>query len=152
MTTNNNNNNLFDYSLDYSLDFMIERAYDELKQREKKRTTFIQPEIKNHNRKTYIINFKIFCEKINRSPEFVSRFLTKELNIQTSYNPLDVNELKIDTILKHSNIQTALTTLIKTYVVCLNCKSGNTDIKKVNRINYLICKDCNSEKSIIINN
>jgi translation initiation factor 2 subunit 2 len=145
MTTTNYTIN---YTINYTLDYMLDRAYSELKQREKKKIVFIQPVIKNYNRKTYIINFKDFCDRINRLPDFVNNFLTKELNCQTSYNLTEIKELKIDTTLKHSIVQTALTTLIKSYVICLNCKSGNTNIKKINRINYLICSDCNSEKSI----
>jgi translation initiation factor 2 subunit 2 len=135
--------------LSYSIDTMIKRAYVELNQREKKKVSFIQPEIKNHNRKSYIINFKDFCIKLNRSQELVNKYLVKELNCQTSFNSNDINEtLKIDGLFKQNIIQSILTRFIKTYIICNNCKSGNTIINKVSRINYIICSDCNANLSI----
>jgi translation initiation factor 2 subunit 2 len=135
--------------LSYSLDYMIDRAYNELKKHDKKKVSFIQPEVKIHNRKTYITNFKLFCEKLNRSQDLVNKYLVKELNCQTSFNNSELNEsLKIDNIIRQNVIHSILTSFIKTYIICINCKSGNTQINKINRLYYLVCSDCNSSSSI----
>jgi translation initiation factor 2 subunit 2 len=143
------------YIVSYNTSQLIDRAYSKLKSinsnTEKK--AFCKPEIKNLNRKSYIVNFIKFCSSINRNPEEVRVFIDRDMNAETSFiaenNIEDGNSaLKFNNIYKNTIIMTTITNYMKEYVLCNLCKSGNTDIKKKDRITYLVCNSCKSSRAI----
>ena len=136
------------------LNYLIKRAYTLLKQEQKQKKSFIKPEITNHNRKSYISNFIKFCQSINREPEEVRKFINKEMNVNVSFiseNNLDENNisgLKFNNQFKHTHIMNCITNYMKQYVICEICRSGNTEILKKDRINFIYCNSCKGERSI----
>ena len=136
------------------LNYLIDRAYNILKKEQKNKKNFTKPIIVNHNRKSYITNFINFCESINRLPEDVRKFISKDINVDTSFvteNNLEDNNnsgLKLNNYYKSAQIMNTITNYMKQYVLCDSCKSGNTEIEKIERINYIICGTCKSKKAI----
>jgi len=137
------------------LDSLINRAYNKLKslQTSETRKTFCKPEIVNHNRKSYIINFIKFCDSINRTPEHVQKFINVDMSASTSIvseNNMndDKSGLKFNNIYKTMIIMTSITNYMKEYVLCQLCKSGNTEFKKIDKNNYLCCNNCKANKVI----
>ena len=134
--------------------YLIKRAYTTLKQDQKKKISFIKPEIINHNRKSYISNFIKFCDSINRDAEDVRKFINKEMNVDVSFineNNLDDNNksgLKLGSCYKRAQIMNCITSYMKQYVLCEICRSGETEIKKIDRINYINCNSCKSHRAI----
>ena len=144
--------------MNFTTDQLLDRAYDKLqqlhKQKQKQKKTFVKPEIVNHNRKSYITNFTKFCASINRDLEAVRKFIHKDMNAETSLmgdNNLDdeTSGLKFNITYKSSQIMNCITNYMKEYVLCGLCKSGNTEILKIERINYISCDSCKSQKAII---
>ena len=137
-----------------NLDYLIKRAYTNLKREQKQKKSFVKPEIINQNRKSYITNFIKFCESIRREPEDIRKFLNKEMNAEVSFineNNLDENNissLKFNNIYKQSHIMNCITNYMKQYVLCEICRSGETEIKKVDRINYMYCNYCKGQRAI----
>ena len=146
--------------MEFTTEQLINRAYDKLnviyKKEQKQKKAFVKPEIINHNRKSYITNFIKFCNSINRDTELVRKFISKDMNTETSLiseNNLDdnydeVTGLKFNALFKTSLIMNCITNFMKTYVLCELCKSGNTEIKKIERITYILCDNCKSQKAI----
>jgi len=126
----------------------LDRAYSqlELKNKNKKKPTFPQPNIISKDRKTYFINFSELCESLNRTPEYVKKYLETETNISTSI--LGDGGLKFDVQIKPQQIKNIITTFIKNLVLCVDCRSCITTLEKDTRILYLCCSSCNSKKSI----
>ena len=139
------------------LTYLIKRAYTSLKQEKKQKKSFIKPEIINHNRKSYITNFNKFCDSINRDTEDVRKFINKEMNVDVSFiseNNLDENNksgLKFSNCYKQTQIMNCITNYMKQYVLCEICRSGETEIKKIDRINYMNCNSCKGHRAININ-
>lgn len=139
----------------YDIDYLINRAYSEItKLKQKTKSAFIKPEIISHNRKTYITNFIKFCESIDRDSNIVKKYLEKELSVQTSIvgesNLTDEKSgLKIDVQLKATNVLNVISSFMKEYVLCKNCK-GSTKIEKRDKITYNVCSNCKSEYTVII--
>lgn len=133
---------------------LIDRAYFKLKELQKSnKKIFIKPEITSHNRKTYITNFIKYCESINREPENVRKFLEKDLGTTASIvseNSLDDEKtgLRFVTRFKNPIIMNSITNYMKEYVLCKLCKSGNTEIKKINRITFVCCNSCKANSAI----
>lgn len=134
--------------------YLIKRAYTLLKQEQKQKKSFVKPEITNHNRKSYISNFIKFCDSINREPEELRKFINKEMSVDVSFiseNNLDDNNisgLKFNNQFKQIHIMNCITNYMKQYVICELCRSGNTEIKKIDRITFICCSSCKGEHSI----
>ena len=143
--------------MEFTTEQLLDRAYDKLqqihKQEQKQKKSFIKPEIINHNRKSYITNFTKFCASINRDVESVKKFINKDMNAETSVmgdNNLDdeTTGLKFNMTYKSSHIMNCITNYMKEYVLCGLCKSGNTEILRIDRITYISCDSCKSQKAI----
>jgi translation initiation factor 2 subunit 2 len=135
----------------YSDDFTIKRAYnllDSLKNKDNNNTFsgLKKPEIKTENRKTHILNFRELCSRLNRTESEVQLFLNGELNCKTS---IDQNGILLIYNMYRSNvIQSNIENYINTFVLCGQCKSKDTIIKKEKSFTYIECKNCKSKKCI----
>jgi len=133
---------------------LLDRAYTELNKNKLPKKIFVRPELANHNRKSYITNYIKLCDSLGRDVEHFRKFVNTELSIDTSIikeNNLDDGEgtgLKINGMFKQNQIMDVITNYIKQYVICESCRSGHTDIIKIDRISYISCKACKSNKSI----
>lgn len=141
-----------------NLNYLIDRAYVELKKDKKQKKGFIKPEILNHNRKSYVSNFIKFCNSINRDPEDVRKFINKDMGVDVSFiseNNLDNIDnnlsnrtgLKFNNMYKQAHILNCITNYMKQFVICEICKSGDTEIKKIDRINFICCNSCKGQRS-----
>jgi len=143
----------------YNTNEFIDRAYHKLKiiNNNNNKKIFIKPEILIHNRKTYIVNFIKYCDSINRDKEKVKKFLEKDMGSESSIisnnslnddNDDDTIGLKFSTIFKTQIVMNSITNYMKEYVLCKLCKSGNTDIKKIEKILYIYCNNCKANNAI----
>ena len=126
----------------------LDRAYDQLEllNKNKKKPTFPQPNIISKDRKTFFINFSEICNSIDRTPEYVKKYIETETNISTSV--LGDGGLKFDVSIKPQQIKNIITTFIKELIICKDCRSCITTLEKDTRILYMCCSNCNSKKSI----
>lgn len=133
---------------------LINRAYVLLKEnKNNEKKHFIKPHIISHNRKTYISNFIKYCDSINRDQEKVKNFLEKDLGTNSSIvseNSLgdEKSGLKFTTTFRLPVIMSSITNYMKEYVLCKSCKSGNTQIKKIDKITYVCCNSCKANTAI----
>lgn len=139
-----------------NLNYLIDRAYTELKKEKKQKKAFVKPEIVNHNRKSYISNFIKFCDSINRESEDVRKFINKDMNVDVSFinenNLDDTNNktgIKFNAMYRQTHIMNCITNYMKQYVICEICKSGDTEIKKIDKINFIQCISCKGHKAIV---
>jgi translation initiation factor 2 subunit 2 len=134
----------------YSTDFLVERLFRTLdaKGTNKKKFSMKRPIVENSNRKTHIKNFEELCNMLNREMDHLKNFIEKETHISSSINEKKV--LIIDATIRQPKIEEAIDKYAQKYVVCKEprCKSGDTEIVKKDRLKFLICKSCGSEKAI----
>lgn len=104
------------------------------------------PNIIYENRKTFWLNFGINCNQINRTIQQLQKFIESEFSVETSIN--EKSNLIIRGKYTFNIIGTTFKKYIKNYVMCLTCKSLNTEIIRntSNRLDYLKCINsrCNS--------
>jgi translation initiation factor 2 beta subunit (eIF-2beta)/eIF-5 len=114
------------YEIPYTTEQLLDRGYNKLKllNSQNNKKAFCKPEIINHNRKSYITNFIKFCDD-------------------------EKSGLKFNMMFKKDIIMNTVTGYMKEYVLCSLCKSGNTEIKKIDRINFLKCNNCKADKAIL---
>ena len=126
----------------------LDRAYAQLEllNKNKKKPQFPQPNIIAKDRKTFFINFSDICISVNRTPDYVKKYLETETNISTSI--LGDGGLKFDILIKPQQIKNIITTFIKNLVICVDCRSCITTLEKDTRMLFLCCSKCNSKKFI----
>lgn len=129
----------------YSREFLVNRAYQTLLKREKKKNKFIEPIIIIKDKKTFITNFELFCKSINRDKNIVKKYIDKETTFASSL-PGDSTQLKIDTTLKQPYVKSILSVYIKLCVLCQECKSSDTELITKIRSQFTHCNICKSER------
>jgi len=130
----------------YDIDTLLDRAYG-LFTLDRSRTKITPPEFVKKDRKSYIQNFLAVCKSIDRDPEEIKKFLSRELNMETSFKESGV--LKIDAIVKNAGIiEKLITNYVKDYVQCKSCSSCKTITERVDRLTYLVCKTCGARLTI----
>jgi translation initiation factor 2 subunit 2 len=133
---------------------LLSRAYNELDKNKKSKKVFVRPDIVNHNRKSYITNYINLCESLGRDDEHFRKFINTEMSIDTAIikeNNLDDGEgtgLKFNGMFRQNQIMDVITNYIKKFVLCESCKSGHTELIKIDRITFISCNSCKSNKSV----
>jgi translation initiation factor 2 beta subunit (eIF-2beta)/eIF-5 len=138
----------------YDLDYLVNRIYEHSKPIKKVgKSTFhiIPPSISNtaNKKKTMISNFPIICTNLNRTINELMEFFKDEL--QTCANLTIDNYLVLRGFFRESHIQTILAKYVKTYVICHICKSGHTEISKKDKLTFVSCVDCLSQRPVSSN-
>lgn len=127
---------------------LLDKLYDCISESKKSDTKTKIPHPKSYkkNKKTIWENFEKNCQSINRSMDHVMAFILAEYGCTGSIdgkNQLNINGKYLD---KH--FENTFKKYISEYVVCKTCKSLNTEFIKDNRLQFMKCHDCKSEKQI----
>lgn len=135
----------------YTDEFLINRLFDGIQDTSSKKLTIPVPIIIKKNRKTFIENFNLICNSINRDVEIVRDYYEKNMGLSPGDVTLSANNVLTITGPHDSlNIIKHLENYIMTFVICKEkkCGSSNTTLIKENRIQWIICKKCNCKSAI----
>lgn len=113
----------------------------------KLRTVVKAPEIQSLNKKIYIQNFESVCKSINREPQEVSTYISKELIVPTSISGNGL--LVIHGTYRKNQIEDIVKKYVINFVQCLLCKTQDTRIEKVDRVQYIVCNRCHAKNAIL---
>lgn len=143
---NNSNDHIMQEKINrnYDIEELLDRSYDSFTIN-KGKIRLERPQIENKDRKTYILNFDLLCNSLNRDARHVEAYLTKELAIATSRK--EGGKLKIDKVVRKPLVEGHIKDYIKEYIQCKSCKSIKTHMIKENRINYMVCDTCHCKVS-----
>ena len=83
---------------------------------------------------------------MNRPIEHVLQYILIELGTAANLN--EEKELIIKGFFRKEQIDSVLIHYYKEYVMCKNCKQGDTTMIKKDRIMFMICNKCESSKSV----
>jgi translation initiation factor 2 beta subunit (eIF-2beta)/eIF-5 len=132
-----------------TFDQMVEEAYIYLSENNKQRHKLIIPDIKTNIETTrlHFININDILTIIRRSPEHFSSWLSDEIPDKSiNWISSDKSEGLIihGKFRKDTEISKLVLKYINIFVVCISCKSTNTDMTKT----QFICNDCGTNKFI----
>lgn len=132
----------------YDVKFLVDKLYKDLDQKliSNQKIVLEKPNITNINKKTFFINFKSICQKLNRKEEDLRIFFEKELNTEVNVN--QEGNLIIVGIFKTTAIITIISNFIKDFCTCKECNCCDTELIKEKRLTFIFCKKCLSKKSI----
>lgn len=130
----------------YDLDGLMDRLYGGLKLKQTKSKLSLEPpSVAYVNRKTVFSNFRVLCMKLQRNENDVKAYFDSELGCSSSVDASGT--LIITGRYNQKNIESIMTNYMRQYVTCGSCKSYNTELKKENRILFIICNRCYAKRS-----
>ncbi|KAI3883719.1 hypothetical protein MKW92_001231 [Papaver armeniacum] len=97
-------------------------------------------------KKTVLVNFMDFCKTMCRQLEHVMTFLLAEMGTSGSLD--GQQRLVVKGSFSLMNFEGILQRYHNEYVICNGCKIPNTIISKENRLFFLVCEKCGSERSV----
>jgi len=97
-------------------------------------------------KKVGIVNFKELCDSMRRPTAHVLSFLLAELGTTGTFAA--DNRLTLKGRFQNKHIENVLRHYVTTYVMCLNCKSPDTELQKENRLTFVKCHKCHSRRSV----
>ncbi|KAI9221057.1 domain found in IF2B/IF5-domain-containing protein [Blastocladiella britannica] len=138
---------------DYTFDEVLSRFYRILHQKNPAlggnpvRIKMIPPEVNREgSKKTAFANLAEICERMRRSYEHVTAYLYAELGTSGSVD--GSQRLIIRGRFQPKQIENVLRRYIVEYVACKTCKSPQTILRKENRLFFVQCESCGSQRSV----
>lgn len=95
--------------------------------------------------KTIIHNFKEICDTLNRDPNHVIKFLSKEM---ATAGTLQVTRAMFQGKFPRLTIDRLIKRYVDEFVVCPVCKRPDTKIVKERRFYFITCEACGAKSSI----
>lgn len=136
----------FDEEREYNTEDLLDRAYRSFIL-DTGRIKLVKPMFEKKDRKSYIHNFSEVCKSIGRDQEEVKRFLSRELQMESSFK--ENGSLKIDAIVRSAGmIEKILQNYVIEFVMCKSCKSCKTTTTREDRITFLVCNACKAKVAI----
>jgi len=133
----------------YSDEFMINRLCDTIEGNKSEKMVIDEPVISRKNKRTIIENFGTICFKINRDIDIVKDYIQNKLaKKQEDITLSSAQALIITGSYNNIDLKRHIENYIVTYVICSECRGGDTVLEKENRLLWLKCNKCNCKKAI----
>jgi len=131
----------------YDYDDLLKRARSQIPEVVSKRERLELPRLHYWviGMRTIVSNFREIADALNRNPQHLLKFLTREMATAAT-----MQESRV--IFKGKFSQETLGRLLQRYmesfVVCPVCKRPDTKIVKEKRLSFLICEACGAKSSL----
>ena len=95
--------------------------------------------------RTFFRNFAEFPKLLRRDPEKILQYLSKEFATPAQY----AGDKAVFVGKKEPHEFTSLLErYVKEYLECPTCKSPDTRVERLNRVNFLVCEACGAKSSL----
>lgn len=133
--------------MEYDYDKLLKRAQEQCPAVVSKRERLELPRLSyaRIGMRTVIFNFKEVADALNRDPQHLLKFLTREMATAATTQGSRVifqGKFSEDTLAR------LLQRYMETLVVCPVCKRPDTKIVKEKRLSFLVCDACGARSSI----
>ncbi len=95
--------------------------------------------------RTTIINFKEIADLMDRDPQHILKFLTREMATAATYHD---GRAIFQGKFPRDTFERLLQRYMEGFVVCPVCKRPDTKIVKEKRLSFLVCNACGARSSI----
>jgi len=132
-------------SLDYRK--MLDEAYSELPPSvfERKRFEVPKPSVTISGSRTIFHNFKEICDTINRNPNHVLKFLSKEMATAAA---MEGSRVIFQGRFEVETFERLIKRYVDQYVMCPVCRRPDTRIVKEKRLYFLECEACGARSPV----
>jgi translation initiation factor 2 subunit 2 len=95
--------------------------------------------------RTIIPNFKEVADALDRDPQHILKFLTREMATAATFQD---SRAIFQGKFRRESFERLLQRYLDSYVVCPICKRPDTRIVKEKRLSFLVCNACGAKSSI----
>jgi len=131
----------------YDYEELLKRARSQIPEVVSKRERLELPRLHHAviGMRTIIYNFKEVADALNRDPQHILKFLTREMaTAATMQEPRAIFKGKFSS----ETLGRLLQRYMESFVVCPVCKRPDTKIVKEKRLSFLICEACGAKSSV----
>jgi translation initiation factor 2 subunit 2 len=131
----------------YNYDELLKRAYSQMPEVSLKRERLELPRllISTIGMRTIIFNFKDVADVLDRDPQHILKFLTREMATAATFHE---SRAIFQGKFKRDSFERLLQRYTESFVVCPVCKRPDTKIVKEKRLAFLVCNACGARSSI----
>jgi translation initiation factor 2 subunit 2 len=133
--------------LDYNYDDLLKRARSEIPEVTMKKERLEMPRlfVSMVGMRTTISNFKEVADTLDRDPQHILKFLTREMATAATYHD---GRAIFQGKFPRDTFERLLQRYMENYVVCPVCKRPDTKIQKEKRLSFVVCNACGAKSSI----
>ncbi len=126
---------------------LLNRAIEKIPKRASGGERFEIPKLSGATigKKTIIFNFSEICDRMNRDPKHVLKYLSREMATAGS---LEGGRVIFQGKFRESFIHTLLEAYSSRYVVCSICSRPDTKLEKEDRFYFIVCEACGAKSSV----
>jgi len=131
----------------YDYDDLLKRACSQLPEVSLKVARLELPRllISTVGMRTTIANFKDVAAVLDRDPQHILKFLTREMATAATYHD---GRAIFQGKFRHDSFERLLQRYTENYVTCPVCKRPDTKISKEKRLTFLVCNACGAKSSV----
>jgi translation initiation factor 2 subunit 2 len=131
----------------YDYSELLKRARSQIPEQTSKRERLELPPLRYSRvgMRTMIHNFKEISDALNRDPQHLLKFLTREMaTAATMQESRAIFQGKFG----QDTFERLLQRYMQAFVVCPICKRPDTKIVKEKRLSFLVCEACGAKSSV----
>ena len=131
----------------YNYDELLKRACSQMPEVSLKRERLELPRLflTIVGMRTTISNFKEVADLLNRKPQHILKFLTREMATAATYHD---SRAIFQGKFQRDSFERLLHRYMENFVICPVCKRPDTKIVKEKRLSFLVCNACGAKSSI----
>ena len=131
----------------YDYDELLKRACSQMPEVSLKHERLAMPRlyITTVGMRTITSNFNEVADVLNRDPQHILKFLTREMATAATFND---NRAVFQGKFKRDSFERLLQRYMEGFVTCPVCKRPDTKITKEKRLSFLLCNACGAKSSI----
>ncbi|TRO52669.1 translation initiation factor IF-2 subunit beta [Candidatus Bathyarchaeota archaeon] len=131
----------------YNYDELLKRACTQMPEVSLKRERLELPRlyITTVGMRTVISNFKEVADVLNRDPQHILKFLTREMATAATFHE---SRAVFQGKFRHDSFERLLQRYMESFLICPVCKRPDTKITKEKRLSFLLCNACGAKSSI----
>lgn len=134
-------------NMTFNYDDLLKRACEQLPEVQAKQERLELPRIfiQTVGMRTIISNFKEIADALDRDPQHLIKFLTREMaTAATFHEARAIFQGKF----RSDSFERLLQRYLEGYVTCPVCKRPDTRLVKEKRLSFLVCNACGAKSSI----
>jgi len=130
-----------------SYEELLEKAIKELPKEVKKSERFEIPKaiVQREGNKTIIKNFSQIAKAINRSEEYLYKYIVKSMG---TAGLLESGRVVLQGKFNRDEVQKEIEDYVKTYVLCKECNSPDTEFIREERVLMVRCLACGAKHPV----
>ena len=131
----------------FNYDELLKRACAQMPEVSEKRERLELPRIYTTTvgMRTIISNFKELADALDRDPQHILKFLTREMATAATFQD---SRAIFQGKFQRESFERLLQRYLESYVICPVCKRPDTRVVKEKRLSFLVCNACGAKSAI----